>query len=138
MRSLLFILMIFAVSCAPKQPQQSIHISLIDNSRSLKIKGFDYLVMKEIGRDSIANIWQGLIPVYRMPADSDMKSYQPIQPGKYVLRDSAVVFTPDTPFVKGREYFVRYYKLEASGLSDYVSGRTRVGKLHFTDLIFKQ
>lgn len=95
--------------------------------------------MQDIARDSDKNVWQNLVPVYRMPADTDMKNYQPVQPGQYLLKDSAVVFTPDTPFVKGQTYFVRNYRLgEGATLMDYIKGRSQPGKVHFIDLIFKQ
>jgi len=113
-------------------------ISLVNNGASLQVNGLNQLVMNDIARDTATHIWESLIPVYRMPADTEMKSYQPVQPGSYRLKDSTVVFTPDTQFVNGQAYFVRYYHLAPAGLADYVKGRTRAGQLHFTDLIFKR
>lgn len=93
--------------------------------------------MQDINRDTIG-IWQSLFAIYRMPLDTDVKDYQPIQPGKYVLKDSTLVFTPDTPFVKQQTYFMRYYNYSGSKtIWDYVQGKTRKGQLHYTDLIFK-
>ena len=114
-------------------------ILLVNGGQAVQFRGLEYAVMQEIARDSSNEVWQSLVPVYRMPADTDMKSYQPIQQGNYVVRDSAVVFTPDTPFVKGQTYFVRNYRPgEGAALIDYVKGRAQAGKMHFTDLIFKQ
>jgi len=116
-----------------------VRISLVNNKQSVEFKGLDYAVIHEIARDSSNQVWQSLIPVYKMPADTDMKSYQPVQPGNYRLKDSAVVFTPDTPFTKGQVYFVRNYRLgESVGAIDFIKGRTQPGRTHFTDLIFKQ
>jgi len=127
------------ISCSPKKHPAMVRISLINGNRSVQFKGLDHAVMQEIARDSSANVWQNLVPVYRMPADTDLKNYQPVQPGAYRLKDSTLVFTPDTPFVKGQIYFVRNYLFgEGLSLKDYVKGANRPGKLHFTDLIFKQ
>ncbi len=80
-----------------------------------------------------------MFAIYRLPADTDMKDYQPTQPGKYLLKDSALVFTPDTPFIKQQSYFVRYYNYaDNTTIWDYLRHKTTKGQLHYTDLIFKQ
>jgi hypothetical protein len=134
------LIIIFLVSCAQKNTStSSVQIALINNGRQLEFKGLDYAVIQEINRDSSTDVWQALIPVYRMPVDTDMKNYQPEQPGRYHVKDSVVVFTPDTPFIKGKAYFVRNYKLgQKVRLADLIQGRGQPGKLRFTDLIFKQ
>jgi len=125
--------------CTPAKHPAAVSISLINNGQSVQFKGLDYVVMQDIGRDTNKDIWQSLVPVYRMPADTDMKSYQPVQPGRYLLKDSVVVFTPDTPFVKGQTYFVRNYRLgEGAALIDYIKSRSQPRKVRFIDLIFKQ
>jgi hypothetical protein len=140
MKKITFLLFLLCFSCTPKkQGPPPLQVSLINNGKSAQFKGLQYAVMQEIARDSSNAVWQSLIPVYRMPADTDMKSYQPVQPGSYRVKDSVVVFTPDTPFIKGQTYFVRNYRPgEGAALTDYVKGRARAGKMHFTDLIFKQ
>lgn len=113
----------------------AVHISLINNGQSVRFRGLDYAIISEIDRDSAS--WQSLLPVYRMPADTELKSYQPAQPGRYVLKDSAIVFTPDTPFLKGRTYFMRYYQFgEGNTPLDYIRGRSRLGNVRYVDLVF--
>jgi hypothetical protein len=125
--------------CTPPPKTPTVQISLIDNDRSVKFKGLDYAIISEINRDSVPGIWQNLLPVFKMPADTDLKSYQPIQPGQYQLADSAVVFTPDTPFVKGQTYFIRYFEFgENSDKWAYIKGTKQLGKIPYKDLIFKQ
>jgi hypothetical protein len=127
-------------SCAPSQTRTNqIHIALTPDKHSLKITGLDLLTVQDINRDSSGGNWQSLVPVYKMPADTDMKNYQPIQPGKYIVKDSLVIFMPDTPFAAQQTYYVRYYKFDAnSKSSDYIMGHNKLGSLHYTDLIFKQ
>jgi hypothetical protein len=128
-----------AISCTPVKHPAAVRISLTNNGRCVQFKGLDYAVMQDVARDTDKNVWQNLVQIYRMPADTDMKNYQPVQPGRYQVTDSAVVFTPDTPFVKGQTYFARNYRLgEGAKLIDYIKGRSQPGKVHFIDLIFKQ
>ena len=134
---IVFLLLI--VGCASKPNKAMIRISLTDSSRSLKITGIGDDILQEINRDSVTTGWLSLIPVYRMPKDTDMKDYQPPQPGKYVVTDSTVVFTPDTPFTSQQAYFVRYYQYdEGNDIMEYVQHRKKLGQVPFTDLVFKR
>ncbi|SRR5258708_851286 len=130
------LLICFGCTHQPKMP--AVHVTLVDSNQSVKFKGLDYAIVSEINRDSTTGIWQRLLPVYRMPADTDLKDYQPVQPGVYRLKDSAVVFTPDTPFAKSRTYFMRYYKFgDANGVWDFIRNKKRLGSMHYVDLEFK-
>lgn len=134
---ILVILCVF--SCKNAQVDTvSAHLSLVNDQKSLRIRGFDQTILNDIDRDSIKN-WQSVFAIYRLPADTDLKDYQPIQPGRYQVHDSTLVFIPDTPFVKHQSYFLRYYNYAGNKtLWDYLKGKTTKGKLHYTDLIFKQ
>lgn len=135
MKKLPLILVLLCLGCS--QPQPVVHIELTNSQRSLKITGIDSLILNDIARDSSAD-WQSLFPVYRMPADTDMKDYQNAQPGIYKVQSGAVLFTPDTPFVKPRTYFLRYYE-HATGKDawTYISGEGNKGAAHYIDLIFR-
>lgn len=125
-------------ACEHEPQKQMISLSLYNQGKSVAFTGLEQLVINEIARDTNRAVWQSLIPVYKMPADTDLKSYQPVQPGKYVIKQNTIIFTPDTPFVKGKTYFVRSYQLgQGTTLTDYLQGRARLGKLKFIDLIFK-
>jgi hypothetical protein len=129
--------MLFCCACT-HQKHDITHISLKKHQNSLEIRGINPAVLNDIDRDSIKN-WESLFAVYRLPADTDLKDYQPIQPGQYQLKDSALMFTPDTPFVKQQTYFLRFYNYAGNKtLWDYLKGKTSKGQLHYTDLIFKQ
>ena len=139
MKKALLVLIFIAVGCRQKAAAPQIHMSLINNQQSLQITGLEAAVLAEIGRDSSSAVWQSLVPVYRMPADTDMKDYQNPQPGKYRVNDSAIVFTPDTPFAKQQTYFVRYYLFEQHNTPlDYIKGSHKPGSAQHMDLIFKQ
>ena len=132
---LLLALLYFGCKHRPEPP--AVHISLINNNHSVAFKGLDHAITGEISRDTTANIWQNLLPVYRMPTDTDMKDYQPIQHGLYRLKDSVVVFTPDTPFIKGQIYFMRYYQFGGSdSFLDFIKGKKRLRSMHYIDIAF--
>jgi hypothetical protein len=97
-------------------------------------------MIQSLNSDSVSSsVWQSLIPVYKMPADTDLKDYQPVQPGKYTVQDSIVIFTPDTPLKKGQAYFVRYYHYDkGSSLWDHIKDHQKLSSQQYTDLIFKQ
>ncbi len=77
MKKLVWLFLLICVGCTHQPKQPTVHIALINNNRSIEFKGLDDAITGELNRDSVPGIWQGLIPVYRMPADTDMKDYQP-------------------------------------------------------------
>ena len=132
-----WILLLFCFACTQKPKELIVQISLADSNHSVKFKGLDYAVISEINRNSIPGIWENLLPVYRMPADTGLKNYQPIQHGLYILKDSSVIFTPDTPLVKGQTYFMRYYQFKGGNIWDYIKGKKRLGGVGYTDVVIK-
>lgn len=138
MKKLPYLFFLFCFGCTHEPAPPAVHIHLVNNNHSVKFTGLNYAITSEINRDSIQSDWQSLIPVYRMPADTDLKDYQPAQPGLYQIIDRAMVFTPDTPFQKGNFYFLRYYKFaEGKSVMDYLRGEKKLGNNQYIDLIFK-
>lgn len=134
----LWILIFFCCGCKREAPQPTVDIALVNNNHSLKITGIDSIILNDIDRDTAKN-WQSLFAISRLPADTDLKDYQPAQPGKYRVSKGSVIFTPDTPFVNQQTYFLRYYRHGSNkDVWDYVRGRSKPGQLHYTDLIFKR
>jgi len=132
-----WILLLLCSACVHKSAAPVFHIALTNNNQAIKLTGLDPAIAGEISRDSIAGVWQTLLPVYRMPADTDLKSYQPVQHGTYLLKDSAVVFTPDTPFVTGKTYFMRCYQFKGENMWDYIKGKKRLGEARYNDLVVR-
>jgi len=137
MKKIALALLVFCLACKFKAKEAPVSVELINNGQSVKFTGLDPGISGEIGRDSVPDIWQSLLPVYRLPADTDLKDFQQPQPGRYKLLDKAVVFTPDTPFVKGRAYYIRYYHFdEGKSVWDIVKNKRQMGSQPFTDLSF--
>ena len=136
MKRFAWLLLLFCLACAKKPKAPAIHAVLADSS--IKITGIDYTIAREINRDSVPEVWEDLVPVYRMPADTDLKDYQPTQHGVYKLLDSAVIFTPDTPFIKGQIYFLRYYQFAGTDIWDYVRGKRKLRSIPYTDFVLKK
>lgn len=130
-------LLVFA-GCGRRSGKMNIFVSLTDSNHSIIIAGFDRAIIADIGRDTAGGVWQSLLPVYKMPGDTDMKDYQNAQPGNYRLKDSVIIFTPDTPFKKDKVYFIRYYQhTEGANAWQYIRDKKRPGELQYIDLIFK-
>ena len=131
------LVIILCVGCSNRPKPVDVKIRLTDNNRSLKIAGFDKLIIADFGRDTSNEAWQNLLPIYKMPADTNMKDYQNVQPGKYMVQDSVVIFTPDTAFKKGQAYFLRYFRHD-EGISAWqlVREKKRPGSVIYKDLVF--
>lgn len=139
MKKAILIFVIMLLGCHSKHHNSVIKISSVNSGRSLEVTGIAEDILQEINRDTGAMVWQTLIPVYRMPADTDMKDFQRAQPGKYIVNGSAILFTPDTPFAQHSIYFVRYYQYgEGNTKWDYIKQQKRLGKTPYIDLIFKR
>jgi hypothetical protein len=136
-RAGLYLILLICWGCARKQGKLNLAINFADSNRSVKISGFDKAVIADIARDTANNVWQSLLPIYKMPVDTDMKDYQQEQPGKYKFADTTVVFTPDTPFKRGQVYFLRYYPhTESEDAWQYIKDKKRPGTLSHKDLVF--
>lgn len=135
--AVVFLMLMVCVGCSNHPKPVDVKISLTDSNHSLKIAGFDKLIIADIGRDTNNEAWESLLPVYKMPADTDMKDYQNVQPGKYTVKDSIVVFTPDTAFKKGQPYFLRYTQHnEGTNAWQYIKQKKRPGSVIYKDLVF--
>ena len=133
----IFLFLLLCIGCSQKNKKPVVKVNLADSGRAVMFKGLDYAVISEINRDTVAGVWETLLPVYKMPADTGMKNYQPIQHGKYSLKDSAVMFTPDTPFIKNQQYFMRFYKFgDGITATDFMTGDRRLGKVPYIDFMW--
>jgi hypothetical protein len=138
MKKQALLILLLCLGCTHYPPKVDIKVSLADSNRSISIGGFDKAVIADISRDTANDVWQSLLPVYKMPADTDLKDYQDAQPGNYKLADSVVVFTPDTAFKKGQTYFLRYYQhTEGVDAWQYIKDKKRPGSLSYQDLVFR-
>ncbi|HAL82997.1 MAG TPA: hypothetical protein DCO83_12810 [Mucilaginibacter sp.] len=126
MKKTAWFLLSFCFACTPKPKTPAVQVSIVNNA-----------IMGEINRDTASGVWKSLLPVYRMPKDTDLKDYQSVQPGIYRLKDSAIVFTPDTPFAKGQTYFMRFYQFGGNSTWDFISGKKKLRSVHYIDLPFK-
>jgi len=135
-KSAIAIIFLFC-SCAGRVSENRIVMKLSDSNRSITISGFDKAIINDIARDTDTNVWQGLLPVYKMPVDTDDKDFLTAQPGKYVVKDSLVVFTPDTAFKKGQVYFLRFFDYgDTKTAWQLLQAMEKPGTIRHTDLRF--
>ena len=68
----------------------------------------------------------------------DLEDFQNAQPGKYQVKDSLVIFTPDTVFKKGQTYFIRSYQYgEIRDAWQYIRQKSQTNSLSYKDLHFR-
>src|ERR1700743_1876515 len=105
----------FAILCtgchsASKIEKDKITIKLSKDSQLIVVSGLEYAALAELKQDSLTTEnFHELFPVYRMPADTDMKDCQKPQLGSYQVSDNGITFKPDTAFKKHQQYFARFY-----------------------------
>lgn len=115
MKKTVWLLCLIFCGCVKKVDRQAFGVKLV-NANTIAFKHIDYNTLSNLQLDSLdAAQWQAVLPVYKMPADTDMKDFQQPQPGRYRLKDSVLIFLADTPFQKQSRYFVRYYRLHDDG-----------------------
>ncbi len=138
-KMILFFVITAFCGCRTATKQPAVTITKTPNN-AIKFSGLDLTSIQSLGSDSAsAAAWQSLIPVYKMPKDTDAKDLQPVQPGKYAVLDSLVIFTPDTPLQKGQAYFVRYYQYDkGSSMWQHVKDHQKLTGRAYTDLILRQ
>ncbi|MBS1503483.1 MAG: hypothetical protein JST32_15550 [Bacteroidetes bacterium] len=130
-------IVIVLIGCSSHQ-SQNIAVNLSYSNRSLQISGFNKAVIDDIARDSSDGAWHVLLPVYKMPADTEMKDFQNAQPGKYKVTGNAIIYTPDTPFVKDQVYFLRAFDYSgARNAWDFIRKQKQKGSARHKDLLFK-
>jgi hypothetical protein len=136
---LCFFILICASCHSPSTNESKVSIYLSKDSQTVCIRGLEYSVLHEMKQDSLtAENWKGIFPVYRMPADTDMKDMQPEQPGTYQITDSLITFKPDTTFKKQQQYFARFYG-DGSNFStgNLIRHKTNLKGLNYTEVVFK-
>jgi hypothetical protein len=134
-----FFILAFTACHAPAvKKNNGISIRLSADSQSVCISGLDYSVLQEMEKDSLTlENWQGIFPVYRMPADTDMKDLQNEQPGTYHITDSLLTFKPDTAFKKHQQYFARFYGSATNfSTSNLIRSKTNLKGQNYTEVVF--
>ncbi|RYY34981.1 MAG: hypothetical protein EOP46_11555 [Sphingobacteriaceae bacterium] len=137
MKKALYIFLLFCFGCAGKKDDIMVTVKPI-TSGSLQINGLPADMLYQLNRDTITERWYTLMPVFKMPADADLIDDQPEQPGTYKVAGNTILFTPDTAFVKGQQYFLRFYHIEKGNSVWDLIGKNKVrpGTHTHTDVIF--
>ncbi|MCC8409652.1 hypothetical protein LJ707_11995 [Mucilaginibacter sp. UR6-1] len=129
------LLVLFAACSSANKDEITVKIS---GKNEIRIHGLPAEALSKLAHDTSNAKWLSLLPVYRLPADDELKDYQPEQPGRYKIVNNNICFTPDTAFAKGQSYFVRYYRYaEGGSLWDIIRKKNKPGDHPHTDLPFK-
>ncbi|GAB3932446.1 hypothetical protein [Mucilaginibacter myungsuensis] len=136
-RFLLIATVLFSACHSANKSQVSIGVDR--QQQQITVTGLPEAANYGLKSDSISTqAWQTLLMVCKMPADTELRSAAPLQPGKYRLVGNGISFKPDTPFVKGTIYFARFYRFDdgLTSVNALTDGR-RPNKTPYTELVFK-
>ncbi|SFS96621.1 hypothetical protein SAMN04487890_107149 [Mucilaginibacter polytrichastri] len=125
------------LGCAKKSAQPHLKVSVL-NANTINFGNIDYNTLANLHQDSLNTAeWQAILPVYRMPADTDMKDFVLPQPGKYAFKNNQLIFSADTPFLGHSLYFARYYRLhDESNAWDVMKGKWKRGTPQYVECTF--
>lgn len=87
-----------------------LQVRLSPDSSAVMLKNMPAELLTFLQSDSLDTVFcKQFFAVYPETGDPDLRDLQKPLPGNYQLRDSALLFTPLVPFVKGQAYFVQVY-----------------------------
>jgi hypothetical protein len=135
----LFIFILLIITACKNKTDNKVIVQVDKTNGIVKVSGIQLVTLHGIKADTLSmEAFQNLLPVYAMPADTDMRNDQPAIKGTYTVSDSTLNFTPDTAFKAGQTYFARYYRYDEqiTGM-DLVMHRRKLGKANYSELIFK-
>jgi hypothetical protein len=137
MKKSIWLLCFICLGCVKKPGQQQLKVNVL-NANTISFSNIDYNTLANLRQDSLnLSGWQAILPVYRMPADTDMKDYLQAQPGKYAFNKDVLIFSADTPFQTHRQYFARYYHLhDDSNVWDLIKGKWKRGTPQYVEYVF--
>jgi hypothetical protein len=115
--NLFHIILIFLVglsSCSRKSaeqaPEQSIRISLSEDSSGVELHGLDADVLEWLGTDTLGEKeWQGFFAIFSDQGDPELRDLQRPLAGEYRVKDRMILFVPAEKFKPDSVYFARYY-----------------------------
>lgn len=82
--------------------------------------------------------YQKLVSVLQTPADDDSTSMEREWPGKLSMREDNVVFTPDSPFLKGKTYLVEtQLNMSFGDIEQMIKGNVRA-RMNFQEQLLKR
>lgn len=136
MKKSVYILFLLCFGCVKKPV--ILHTKLLQPNK-LEISGFNKDLLTDLRQDSVSRVqWLSLLPVYRMPADTDMKDFEPGQPGNYQMNDTSIIFTADTPFIRHQTYFIRLYQYhDNSSIWDLLKNKWKNHRPQYIESTFK-
>lgn len=95
---------------SPGALQKGVHISLSADSSTIELHNLQPDVLEYLQRDSLTKKeWQSVFAVYQDISDPELRDLQKALEGKYLVRDSMIIFLPTEGFKRDSAYFARFY-----------------------------
>ncbi|RBQ06972.1 hypothetical protein [Pedobacter miscanthi] len=114
-----------AISCSNKNNKPVIKFSA--DSTSIIIKNIDEASLLQVKNAYQANAdTVNMMSVLIMPGELDSIQDELEMPGKVKIAGDSLIFNPDQPFVKGKNYLVEsYIGVKFATVGDMISGSTK-------------
>jgi hypothetical protein len=119
------VVVLFALSCSNTNNKPIIKFSR--DSLSIIIKNIDEASLLQVKNAYQANVdTLNLISVLIKPGDLDSIQDELEMPGKIKVSGDSVIFSPDQPFVKGKDYVVEsYIGVKFATVGNLISGNAK-------------
>jgi len=102
----LLLFAVFVIGCSSSN-NKPLSIAFSKDSSAIVVSDIDkpgLLQLREL--DPTDSVFKELIAVLQTPSEKDTSIREELIPGRYLLSDTSIVFLPNQPFIKGREYLV--------------------------------
>ncbi|MXV13959.1 hypothetical protein [Hufsiella ginkgonis] len=115
-----------------RKRDRKVIISLSPDSTSVIVNGMNPGLLEILRTDTLsADDWQSVLLVCKESVDETLQGMEPAYSGEYAVRDSSVIYTPDSGFVKKYTYRAEYrvpsfYSRESMPLDRKLPGSTEV------------
>jgi len=115
-------IVLFVLSCSNTNNRPIIKFS--EDSSSIIIKNIDEASLLQVKNAYQANAdTLNLVSVLIKPGDLDSNQDELEVPGKIIILGDSLVFNPDQPFLKGKEYLVEsYVGIKFATVGDLIKG----------------
>lgn len=123
--SIIIVISIFALSCSNKNNKPVIKFS--GDSASIIIKNIDEASLLQVKNAYQANAdTVNMVSVLIKPGELDSIQDELEVPGKVKFAGDSLIFNPDQPFVKGKDYLVEsYIGVKFATVGDMISGSAK-------------
>ena len=133
------VICIFLCLSCNNTDNKSLAIKFSADSSAIVISNIEAAALLHLKNNiKIDTAYQKLVSVVETPSDDDSISMERDWPGKLMMKEDNAVFTPDSPFLKGKTYLVEtQLNMSFGDLEQMVKGNVRA-RMNFQQQVLKR